>query len=327
MPARVLAAALCPVLAGLIAASAGATAPGTNGALIWQRESRTSPPRLWVASPDGSGARQVFAGGRNRGEVEGAFSPADPSVVVFTRVARTPFSEDLYRGDLATGAVTRLTRASSADLAPAFSPDGARLAYWAAPRPRRPDPARPAPPERIHLMAPDGTADVAITSPGRRSIDPDWSPDGTRIAYVEARLDGPRRLPRNRLMVMNADGSSPVALTEYGGGDEINPKWMPDGRTIVFELLQPGGSRSDVMAIDAQGGPTRPILATAAWETNPVPSPDGTRIAFTSDRDRRGRYRLGPGFELYTMAVDGTDVRRVTTNRRPDIWPDWQRLP
>jgi Tol biopolymer transport system component len=79
--------------------------------------------------------------------------------------------------------------------------------------------------------------------------------------------------------------------------------------------------------MSADGGPVRTILATRAWETNPVPSPDGTRIVFTSDRDRRGRERLGPGFEVYTMAVDGSDIVRLTNNRRPDIFPDWQRLP
>ena len=56
-------------------------------------------------------------------------------------------------------------------------------------------------------------------------------------------------------------------------------------------------------------------------------SPDGTRIVFCSDRDRPGRERLGPGFEIYTMNIDGTGITRITNNRSPDIWPDWQRVP
>jgi Tol biopolymer transport system component len=58
-----------------------------------------------------------------------------------------------------------------------------------------------------------------------------------------------------------------------------------------------------------------------------VPSPDGTRIVFSGNLDRRGGDRLSINFELYTMAVDGTDIDRITNNRRPDIFPDWQRLP
>jgi hypothetical protein len=32
-------------------------------------------------------------------------------------------------------------------------------------------------------------------------------------------------------------------------------------------------------------------------------------------------------FEVYTMALDGSDIVRLTNNRLPDIFPDWQRLP
>jgi Tol biopolymer transport system component len=69
------------------------------------------------------------------------------------------------------------------------------------------------------------------------------------------------------------------------------------------------------------------VLATPRWETNPVPSPDGTRIVFCSDRDRPGSKWPGPGFEIYTMNIDGTSITRITNNRSPDIWPDWQRVP
>jgi Tol biopolymer transport system component len=314
-------------VAAVLAAPAAATPPGTNGMIVWQRESRNAPPRLWVANADGSAARQVFAGGRRQGEFEATFSPTDPNVMFFSRFRRRPFSEDIFRGDLATGAVSRVTRARSADIAPTVSPDGTRIAYFGVPRPRRLDPDVPPPPERIHIANLDGSSDRAITARRRRSIDPDWSPDGTRLVYTEARFVGRRQIPQNRLVVINADGTGRTVLTAFGGADEINPKWMPDGQTIVFERLRQRGNRSDILAISVGGGAARTLLATPAWETNPVPSPDGARIAFTSDRDRRGRERLGRGFELYTMAVDGSDIVRLTNNRRSDIFPDWQRLP
>ncbi len=324
---RYLGGALPLALIAALAFPAAATPPGVNGKIVWQRESRNAFPRLFIAEPDGSGARQAFATSARRGGIEGTFSPTDPNVMFFSQVRRAPFSEDIYSGNLATGEVTRVTTATSADIAPTVSPDGTQLAYFAVPRPRRLDPDVPPPPERIRVANVDGSGDRAITSRRRRSIDPDWSPDGSRIVYIELRLIGRDRPPLFRIAVINADGSGRRALTRFARPDALNPKWMPDGQTIVFERGQERGTRSDIVAISADGGPVRTILATRAWETNPIPSPDGTRILFTSDRNRRGRDRLGPGFELYTMAVDGSDIVRLTNNRRPDIFPDWQRLP
>jgi Tol biopolymer transport system component len=312
------------VLCALLAAPAAATPPGQNGLIVWQRESARTLPHLRVAGPDGSGARKVFDRPRF-GEFEGAFSPIDPTTMVFSRFGRRPFSDDVFVGNLVTGAVTRFRRPRTADIAPTVSPDGTRIAYFTVLRPKNLDDEGPPPLQRIHVMGVDGSGDRAITPRRRLCFDPDWSPDGTKIVYTELRIRGERG--QNRLAVMNADGSGRRTLTAYGGVDEVNPKWMPDGQTIVFEQLRERGRRSDIAAIDAGGGPVRRILATNAWETNPIPSPDGTRIAFTSDRDRRGPERLGPGFEVYTIAADGTDIVRLTDNGVSDIFPDWQRLP
>jgi Tol biopolymer transport system component len=312
------------VLFAALAAPAAATPVGSNGQIVWQRLFRDAFPQLRIANPDGSGTRRVFHR-QGKGEFEGTFSPTDPNTMVFGRFGERPFSDDIFVGNLATGAVTRIRRPRTADIAPTVSPDGTRIAYFTMRRPKDLEAKGPPPPQRIHVMGVDGSGDRAITPQSRLSIDPDWSPDGMRIVYVEARIRGDS--VQNRLAVINADGSGYRTLTTYGGVDEINPKWMPDGRTIVFEQLRERGNRSDIASMGAAGGPVRKILATKAWETNPIPSPDGTRILFTSDRDRRGPDRLGPGFEVYTMAVDGTDIVRLTHNRAPDIFPDWQRMP
>ena len=328
MSPHLIGAALAPVLAALLAAPALATPPGTNGLITWQRESG-EVTRIWVANPDGSGARQVFKGTARQAEFEATFSPTDPNVMFFSRGAFPfrPFVEDVFRGDLAAGTATRLAGVSKprrADIAPTVSPDGTKIAFFVVPRGPL-DEDSPPPPQVVHVANLDGSASRAITPRRGLAIDPDWSPDGSRLVYTQARLRGDR--VQNRLVVVNADGTGRRTLTPFGGPDEINPKWMPDGQAIVFEHLRERGNRSRIMAMSPAGGAARQIYDSPGWDTNPIPSPDGTRILFTSDRHDPDRDRISPAFELYTMALDGTDVVRLTTNRSRDFFPDWQRLP
>ena len=102
------------------------------------------------------------------------------------------------------------------------------------------------------------------------------------------------------------------------------------GPSIAFEQNKLFDVRqSDIWVTNADGSSKTRLTNTRVHETYPVFSPDGTRIAFSGDRDNRNlsKGRLGRGFELYTMAADGSDVVRVTNNRRADLFPDWQPLP
>ncbi|TMJ13954.1 MAG: amidohydrolase, partial [Alphaproteobacteria bacterium] len=87
----------------------------------------------------------------------------------------------------------------------------------------------------------------------------------------------------------------PIHVTE---GTWMNVDVSPDGRTIAFDLL------GDIYTIPVTGGPATRIAAGIPFEMQPRFSPDGRRIAFTSDR--------GGGDNIWTMAVDGSDKRQVT---------------
>jgi Tol biopolymer transport system component len=327
MPRRTaVLAVLLAGLAALAAAPAQATPPGHNGALAWMRLARDRPPDIWMANPDGTAQRRVLSVARNV-EAEPAWSPVAPTSLAFIR--ETPSQrQEVWVGDVGSGAIRRVTRHRTFTFAPSWSPDGRRIAYDTDrdfPPPESED--EPPPPTEIYVVNADGTGARRLTRDRLISIDPEFSPDGTKIVFGEARSLNGGRTFQNRIAVMNADGTGRRALTPFGGPNEINPEWMPDGQRIVFEFLRTTGPKSDLAIMNADGGGVRTLLATPAYETNPVPSPDGTRIAFTTDRDRPGRTRLGPGFEVYTMALDGTALVRVTNNRSPDIFPDWQRLP
>jgi TolB protein len=321
---RLIASAVVLLFAGLAAAPAAATQPGTNGQLAWMRIVGDRPPDLWAANADGSGQRRILSV-RRAVEAEPAWSPVAPSTLAFIRETPTQ-RQEIYLGDLATGRLHRVTRHRAFTFVPSWSPDGRRIVYQTdkdfPPARNRDDPP---PPWEIYAIDADGSNPTRLTHDRLYSTDPEYSPDGRQIVFSEARMR--RGGLQNRLAIMDADGRNKRPLTNFGGPNEVNPEFMPDGSRIVFENIRDTGNRSDLATIGPEGRDRRLLLATPAYETNPVPSPDGTRIAFTSDRDRRGRQRLGPGFELYTMALDGTDIRRITTNRSPDIFPDWQRLP
>lgn len=79
--------------------------------------------------------------------------------------------------------------------------------------------------------------------------------------------------------------------------------WMdvdvaPDGQTLAFTLL------GDIYTMPITGGTPKRIADGLAWEVQPRFSPDGTRIAFTSDR--------GGGDNIWVMNTDGSDKRQVT---------------
>lgn len=56
-------------------------------------------------------------------------------------------------------------------------------------------------------------------------------------------------------------------------------------------------------------------LTAGPFELNPAWSPDGAKVTF-----------LGPGFEIFTMNLDGSDLTNVTNNPAIDVQPDWQPL-
>jgi Tol biopolymer transport system component len=154
---------------------------------------------------------------------------------------------------------------------------------------------------------------------------PTVSPDGTEIAFragdlVEANGD-------EEIYVMNADGSDVRQLTANADFDSA-PAWSPDGKRIAFEhadaaTLTPGSStepeQKDIFVMKADGSDVQQITASPGKDEGPVWSPDGTKIAFSSDRDGQQ--------EIYVMNADGSEPRRLTDNPARDESADWQSLP
>lgn len=112
---------------------------------------------------------------------------------------------------------------------------------------------------------------------------PQWSPDGTRIAFVSdrgAEHRGP--LPELDLWLLDPVTGEATSLTE-GLGDVLGHSWSPDGERIVFARTAPGSAFGDLWIVDVvTRRAERLVEGGFGW---PEWSTDGTSIAYTTTRD------------------------------------------
>ncbi len=136
-----------------------------------------------------------------------------------------------------------------------------------------------------------------------------WSRDGT-IAF--ALMD--ESFSSADIYTINADGTNLTQMTispEWGYSSY--PSWSSDGMEIVFAFNDANGD-SNIYVLDAWGLVRQ--LTFTGDEYQPVLSPDGTKIAFTSDRDF--------DYEIYVMNADGTNQVNLTNNsERDDMTSTW----
>ncbi len=140
-----------------------------------------------------------------------------------------------------------------------------------------------------------------LTRNGYADMEPVWSPDGSKIAWVRYPQETCNCGPSD-VWVMNADGTGRHNLTN-DRADISGPTWSPDGSQIAFTWAY------GIYVIDADGTDQHRISPVGAFDSDPAWSPDGQRIAFTSSGDG--------GFDMYAMDPDGTD--RVQLSHTPGL--------
>lgn len=259
------------------------------------------------------------------------FSPGSDRLL-YTRIT-TDADEDVYRSDLwliDDGGERRLTVHPAADYAPAWSPDGRRIAFLSR---------REGVPQVFMLQAGGGDAvQVSDIAGGVSAFD--WAPDGARIAVLAQRRDtsaddlpyvterlltrrdgaaGYRRAGAPQIAILSVEeplAVAPLWLTdhEFGAGP---PVWDSAGRTVYFsaawrseEALALGDT--EVFAVAADGSsPPRALTGNVGPADSPLPSPDGQWIAWVGFDDSEPPVSYRPA-ELYVMRPDGSDRRSLT---------------
>ena len=145
---------------------------------------------------------------------------------------------------------------------------------------------------RSHLYVSDGKGEpVQLTSGDYDDRDPQWSPDGTRIAFTSKRDGDPDANTNSDIWVVSADADAdghPLTQVTTNKGSDDNPTWSPDGKTIAYTTtVEPEKfwyATDHLAVIDASGGGAARLL-TREYDrmiSNPEFSDDGKSIYFTA---------------------------------------------
>ena len=139
---------------------------------------------------------------------------------------------------------------------------------------------------------------------------PDWSPDGSKIAFDSYR-EGDGAGGKMNIWVMEADGFNPIRLTDSSADDAA--AWSPDGTQIAFASNRTGDW--EIWLMNADGSNPVQITDSPDMDRDPTWSPDGTQIAFSSRRDGN--------WEVYAMNADGSNQTNLSNHPTADLNPDW----
>ena len=134
-----------------------------------------------------------------------------------------------------------------------------------------------------------------------QQIDPAFSPDGARIAFVSNR-DG-----NAEIYAMDADGSHVTRLTSDPQLDG-HPVFTPDGQAILFQSQRTGG-KLQIFAMNADGTGVKQLTQDSV-SLAPAVSPDGHTIAYVSLRNKN--------YDIWLMNRDGSNQRQFTRS------PQWR---
>ncbi|NDJ61026.1 MAG: S8 family serine peptidase [Chloroflexi bacterium] len=162
----------------------------------------------------------------------------------------------------------------------------------------------------IYLVRPDGTDLRRLTRLESILGDPSWTPDGGSITLWERRLDGALHIFR-----IDIDEPDRQQRLTFNGQNNGMPFWSPDGTLLYYESDRTLG-RFQIFAAQPDGNAPRPLTGEAVNSGRAALSPDGELIIFTSDRDDSD--------ELYLINADGTQLERLTVNDWSDHSPAWQ---
>jgi TolB protein len=214
-------------------------------------------------------------------------------------------------------------------------------------------------------MNADGSGQKSLTSAPGSDFDPDWSPDGSRIAFTSLR-DG-----KKDIYVLTLETGAVVRLTTVSGDVQENsqPTWSPLGNQIVYTVKRFNTYQVWAMSDTGQGNAQIARSGQAFWDFLPIWAPDSETILFSQrnagvasrpwlmsiryeDRESKDPTRLDfprpiedvefspdgawlvyesmdndGNRDIYFMTASGGNRTRLTVDPKIDFDPSWRPAP
>jgi TolB protein len=211
---------------------------------------------LWLMNADGSNQHSLLVE-PDFNELRPSFTP-DGSSVVFSRCRTNIEACALFKIGTDGTVLRSVTdfELGIQDLSPQYSHDGGSLAFTST--------GRRGIIAAIYLKARESTL-LRVTPVPFSARQPDWSPDGRRIAFSTHCCN-----PQNEeIWVRNVEGEGLHRLTNNGndyptGPHDFHPSWSPQGNAIVFERDAPDFSSSGIFIMRADGSGCRRLMTLPA---------------------------------------------------------------
>jgi TolB protein len=281
---------------------------------------------LWKQRIDSAAAEELTAGPGY--DYQPDWSP-DGNTVVFVRYLHDAI--ELCALDLKSGAVAQWTRGGDVNLEPRWSPDGSRIAFVSTKGTGH-----------FHIFI-GRSAKTGFTaapwsrerkskisryyySPFDQQLSPSWSPDGRALVYVDNPEIG---YGSGSLWRQQIDKRRPPRLLHR---EETNwkaaPDWSPDGKRVIFSSYA-GRQSNQIWTVTAKGDDyPLPLTFGDGDATRPRWSPDASRIAYISNRNKNteiwiqeaiggARRRLDVAQRVYKRAMGTLDIAVADESGKP----------
>ncbi len=234
---------------------------------------------------------------------------------------------------------------------PRISPDGNLVAYVVTTVDQKQNRRHTS----IWMAASDGSrAPWPFTTSPQNATSPRWSPDGQSLAFISSRpaAEGPATDARSQVWALSMSGGEARRITNLKNG-ATGFQWSPDGKRLAC-LSRTGPSdnrtessersdvrhysrisykfndtgwfddrRSHIWIVDAKTGGAKQITSGEDWnDADPQWSPDGTKIAFVSNRTGN-EYEDNRNADVWVIPAEGGPLTKISDHDEADNSPRW----